>query len=99
MPLVYSTKPQLHYGSPSRVDKVIARIPQGAQPIGTAPQASAVPIQVIDGDGKASWCLYHRDCWRKLEPHKDGKYGSVSWRMNGEFVRQPIAWIPRQRGR
>jgi hypothetical protein len=97
MSIKYSDRPVLNYGSPSAVDRVISKIPKGAAPIASAPQASATPVQIVDADGEAAWCLYHRDGWRKLEAFKDDKYGSVSWRMNGDTVRQPIAWLPRQR--
>jgi hypothetical protein len=94
----YASTPQLNYGSPSAVDKVIAKIPQGAAPIATAPAASATPIQIIDSDGNTHWALYHRDAWRTLAPERDSKTGAVSWRMNGDLIRQPIAWAPpRQR--
>jgi uncharacterized protein RhaS with RHS repeats len=95
--LKYSSTPQLQYGQQtSAVDRLIRKVPQGAQPIATAPQASAMPVQIIDADGKMNWCLHHRDGWRKLEPEKDSKTGAVQWRMNGEQVRQPVAWLPRK---
>jgi hypothetical protein len=97
MSLKFSDRPQLNYRSPSPVDKVIARIPRGAQPMGSAPMAGTTPVQVIEADGTAAWCLYHRDGWRKLAPDRDSKTGAVQWRMNGETVGQPIAWLPRQR--
>ena len=98
MSLKYASTRQLHYGSPSRVDRVIAKIPAGAQPISTAPSASASPVIVYGADGVGHWALYHRNSWQKLRPFKDDKYGSVSWRMDGDQVEQPIAWaLPRQR--
>jgi hypothetical protein len=97
MSLRYSNKPQLNYGQPSAVDKVISRLPESARPIGTAPQASATPVQIVDSDGKVAWCLHHRDGWRKLAPERDMKTGAVQWRMNGESVRQPIAWLKKWR--
>jgi hypothetical protein len=99
MGIRYSNTAQLNYGSPSAVDKVIAKIPQGAAPIATAPAASATPIQVIDSDGKTHWALYHRDAWRTLAPERDSKTGAVQWRMNGDLIRQAVAWLPRQRQR
>jgi uncharacterized protein RhaS with RHS repeats len=95
MALRYAKTPQLNYGSaPSAVDRLVAKIPQGAQSIASAPQASATPVQVIDADGKIAWCLYHRDGWRKLAPDRDSKTGATQWRMDGTSVRQPIGWIP-----
>jgi hypothetical protein len=97
MSIRYSNKPQVHYGQDSAVDRVLRKLPQGAAAITSAPQASATPVQIVDSDGKVAWCLHHRDGWRKLAPERDMKTGAVQWRMNGETVRQPIAWVPRQR--
>jgi hypothetical protein len=97
MSLRYSNKPQVHYGQTSAVDRVLSKLPQGARPIASAPQASATPIQVIDSDGKAHWALYHRDAWRNLAPERDNKTGQTQWRMDGTLIRQAVAWVPRQR--
>jgi hypothetical protein len=96
MAIKYASTPQLHYGSPSRFDRTISKIPRGAQPMHTAPVN--VSIAVMGDDGKSHWALRHRDSWQKLRPHKDSKDGSVRWMMCGESISNPIAWwIPERK--
>jgi hypothetical protein len=102
MTLRYSDRPVLNYGGPSRVDELRAKLPQGAMPIGSAPTASATPVVVYARDPKGEvvghWALYHRNGWQKLKPYTDTKDRSVSWRMCGEEISQPIAWaMPRRK--
>jgi hypothetical protein len=96
MSLKYTNKPQ--YGSPSPVDQLRSKLPADAQPIATAPRASATPIVVYGSDGKGHWALAHRDSFHKLAPYKDFRTGAVSWRMNGEQIPHAIAWsLPRKK--
>jgi hypothetical protein len=96
MSLKYTNRPQ--YGSPSAVDQLRSKLPADAQPIATAPRASATPIVVYGADGKGHWALAHRDSWHKLAPYKDFRTGAVSWRMNGEQIPHAIAWsLPRKK--
>jgi hypothetical protein len=97
MAITYSNKPVLNYGSPSRTDRLIARIPQGARPMSEAPANTSVVVQ--GDDGRAFWAMQHRDAWHKLEPLRDFKTGSVRWQMNGSQVNNPIAWWIPQRKR
>lgn len=71
--------------------------PADAQPIQSAPQTST-PVLVYGQDGNGHWAIFHKEAWRKLEPQRDSYSGAVSWRMNGEQVAQPIAWLPRRKG-
>jgi hypothetical protein len=98
MSLRYSKTPQVHFGQHSAVDKVLAKIPQGAQSMATAPVASPVPHQIIDVDGKVYWARYSRDAWEKVVPVRDSK-GQTTWPNSGVRICQPIAWLPRLRQR
>ena len=89
MALKYSDRP---YTGRQMGGLALTRLPAGAQPMHTAPSASATPVVIYSADGRSQWALNHRDSWRKLEPFKDSKSGAVTWRMNGEMVPQPIAW-------
>ena len=97
MSLKYTNKPQ--YGALSAVDQLRSKLPADAQPIATAPRASATPIVVYGGsDGKGYWALAHRDAFYKLQPYKAFRDGSVQWRMSGEQVPHAIAWsLPRKK--
>src|SRR6266480_3146784 len=97
MSLKYASTRQVNYGSPGAADRVRSKLPADALPIATAPAASATPIQVYGVDGNAHWSLHHRGAWQKLAPFKDSQTGKVTWRMFGEEVRQPIAWLPRKK--
>jgi hypothetical protein len=97
MSLKFLSKREYGREANGRTDQVIRQLPQGVQSMRTAPQASATPIQVFDSDGKASWALFHREQWNKLAPEKDSHTGKIQWRMNGDVISQPIAWLPRQR--
>ena len=91
MVLRYTDKP---YGGGRQTGaNVYHRFPAGAQPMQTAPSASATPVVIYDATG-GHWCLNHRDSWQKLQPYKDFKSGQVQWRMNGEMVAHPLAWSP-----
>jgi len=92
MVLKYTDRP---YGGGRQTGaNVYHRFPAGAQPMHTAPSASATPVVIYSADGRSQWALNHRDSWRKLEPFKDSQSGAVTWRLNGEMVSQPIAWSP-----
>ena len=91
MALKYSDRP---YAGRQIGGLALTRFPQGAQPMHTAPQASATPVVIYGADGRSHWALNHRDSWRKLEPYKDSQSGAVQWRMNGEMIAQPLAWSP-----
>jgi hypothetical protein len=89
MALKYTTEP---YGGTTKQDDWRSRFPANARPIATAPEQSARPVLIYEPDGKSHWCLHHRGQWQKLQPFRDGRDGSVAWRMNGEQVAQPVAW-------
>jgi hypothetical protein len=92
----YANAPQLTYGSPSAVDKLIAKIPAGARPMSEAPANTAVVVQ--EQDGSQHWAIQHRDRYEKLRPDKDRFTGAVQWRMCGEVVANPVAWwIPQRK--
>jgi hypothetical protein len=95
--LKFSNRPQLNYGSPSRTDQVLARIPRGARPMSEAPANTSIVVQ--GDDGKSYWAMQRRDSWQKLEPHRDSKDGSVRWMMNGQVVSNPTCWWIPQRQR
>jgi hypothetical protein len=76
-------------------NRLVSRLPPGAMPISTAPAASATPIVVYEPTGRGYWALKHRDVWQKLQPFTDHKTRAVSFRMNGEWIQQPVAWLPR----
>jgi len=93
MALKFSDKPQLDYGgNQGSVANIWRRFPQGAQPIQTAPERSATPVIVYEPNGQSHWALHHNGAWRKLEAFKDFRDGSVSWRMNGTEISNPVAW-------
>ena len=74
------------------------RLPQGAQPIATAPENSATPIVVYERNGQAHWALHHRGAWQKLSPKKDWRSGEVRWAMDGTQISNTVAWgIPRKK--
>ena len=97
MSLKFLTTPQVNFGSPGAADRVRSKLPADALPIATAPAASATPVIVYGVDAKGHWALHHRGGWQKLAPFKDSQTGAVSWRMNGEEINQPIAWLPRKK--
>jgi hypothetical protein len=100
MTLKFSSKRQIVDDQWSAFGNVPA-LPAGAQSLASAPTTGATPVQVLARDAKgnvaAKWALYHRDGWRELEPFKDFRDGSVTWRMNGTTIGQPIAWLPRKK--
>ena len=97
MTLKFSDRPQVHYGNRSASD-IWQRFPQGAQPIATAPERTSQPIIVMEANGHQHWAINHRGAWQKLEPFKDWRSGTVTWRMCGESIAQPVAWsMPRKK--
>jgi len=94
--LKFSDKPQV-YGDQRR-GSAWDRFPQGAQPIATAPERSSQPVVVIEANGHQHWALHHRGSWQKLAPFKDHRSGAVNWRMSGESIPQPVAWLLPKRG-
>src|SRR5262245_10904455 len=94
MALKFSEKPQLHYGTQGSAADIWRRFPEGAQPIATAPERSGSPMQVFEANGTAHWALHHNGAWRKLSPFRDFKDGSVSWRLDGTQISNPVAWSP-----
>jgi hypothetical protein len=67
--------------------------PANAQPINTAPQATARPIWVYERDGKRHAALYHRGQWQRVvrfprDPHS----GQTRVAMDGSVISNPIAW-------
>ena len=93
MSLKFSDKPQLHGGDgQGSVANIWRRFPQGAQPIATAPERTATPIVVYEANGQGHWALHHNQAWRKLAPFKDFRDGSVSWRIDGTEIPNPVAW-------
>src|ERR1700746_1244970 len=96
MSIKYASTPQVHYG-PRQSASPWARFPQGAQSIASAPQQSAIPVQVHEANGKTHWALYHRNEWQKLAPFKDPKSGAVTWRMDGTRIPHPVVWSPRKK--
>jgi hypothetical protein len=92
MTLRYTSRP---YAGGRQTSNVWQRFPAGAQPIATAPVASATPVVIYDASGKSFWALSHRDSWQKLHPFKNSHSGAVQWRMIGEPVSQAVAWSPK----
>ena len=98
MSIKYADRPQLNYGSPSRTDEIIRKIPRGANTrMDQAPQNTS--IAVMGDDGKSYWAMSHRDRFEKLRPDKDRFSGAVTWRMCGESIMNPLAWWIPQRQR
>jgi len=96
--LKYASTPQLSYAQQGGGDKYQNRFPAGSQPIATAPQMSSQPVIVYESNGQAHWALFHNNGWQALKPFKDFKTGSVSWRMDGTRINQPVAWaMPRKK--
>jgi len=93
MTLKFSNKSQLNDGgNQGSVANIWRRFPQGARPIATAPERTATPIVVHEASGASHWALHHNGAWRKLAPFKDYRDGSVSWRINGTSISNPVAW-------
>src|SRR5262245_7572758 len=94
--LKFSDKPVLHSGN--QASDIWQRLPQGSQPITSAPERSAQPIVVYELNGQGHWALHHNGAWRKLAPFKDWRNGNVSWRMDGTEIAHPVAWSLPKRG-
>ena len=96
MALKFTDKPFTARGNQS--DNVWNRFPEGTRPIASAPQDTASPVIVYTADGKGEWAMHYSGAWRKLAPFKDFRDGSISWRMNGEQISNPVAWgMPRKK--
>jgi hypothetical protein len=97
MTLKYSDKPQLSYGRATG-DDWRGRFPADAQPIATAPERSATAVLVYEPNGQGHWAMHYSGAWRKVAPFKDWRTGSISWRMDGTEVNNPVAWsMPRRK--
>src|SRR5262245_51745185 len=84
MVLKFSDTPQLNYGGDQgSASEIWRRMPEGSQPIATAPERTSQPIVVTEASGKSHWALHYQNAWRKVAPFKDWRSGSVSWRMDG----------------
>jgi|SRR5215471_15051319 len=93
MTLRYSDKPQLIYGNQQgSVSNFWQRFPQGAQPIASAPERTSQPIVVYETNGLPHLALHYNNTWRKVVAYKDWRDGSVSWRMDGTEIGNPVAW-------
>ena len=97
MVLKFLDHPVVHSGNQPASDPW-SRFPAGSQPIATAPERTSQPIIVYEPNGQGHWALHHNGAWQKLAPFKDGRDGSVQWRMNGEQISQAVAWsLPRKK--
>jgi hypothetical protein len=75
--------------------KPAARVqfPQNAQPIASAPTATARPIWVYERDGKRHAALFHKGQWMKVVRYpRDAHSGQARVAMDGVTVSNPIAW-------
>jgi hypothetical protein len=69
------------------------KFPANAQPISTAPQATARPVWVFERDGKRHPAIFHRGQWMKVVRFpRDSHTGQVRVAMDGTTVSNPIAW-------
>jgi hypothetical protein len=69
------------------------KFPTNAQPISTAPQATARPIFVYEQDGKRHAALFHKGQWmRVVSQPRDPYSGTTRVAMDGSIVHNPIAW-------
>jgi hypothetical protein len=69
------------------------KFPQNAQPISTAPQATARPIWVYEQSGKRHPALFHKGQWMKVVSHPRDPYtGQTRMAMDGTVVHNPVAW-------
>jgi len=86
--------PSMRTGRPVSYRAPLTRdeLPQGAQPIATAPERTSQPVIVHEASGQGHWALHYNGAWRKVAPFKDWRTGSVSWRMDGTEVSNPVAW-------
>src|SRR5262245_31281258 len=91
MAIRYANTPQLIYGK-YRAPQV--ELPSNAQPIRSAPENGSSPTWIFENNGDAYRSLFHRGQWMKLQPERDQHTGGYRWRMTGERVAQPIAWLP-----
>ena len=91
MTLKFAPTPQVFYNGDPTVS-TWSRFPQGTQPIATAPERTSQPLIVHEANGRQHWALHHHGAWQKLEPFQDWRTGSVSWRMSGQSIPNPVAW-------
>ena len=69
------------------------QFPANAQPISTAPQATARPIWVYERDGKKHAALFHKGQWQKVVAFpRDPQTGHRRIAMNGVTISNPLAW-------
>jgi hypothetical protein len=95
MALRYSDTPQLRYGKQEAPNaNWRERFPENAQPIATAPENGASPTWIFENNGDAYRSCFHRGQWQKLAPQRDDHTGAIHWRMTGEAVAHPVAWLP-----
>jgi hypothetical protein len=69
------------------------KFPQNAQPIASAPTATARPIWIFERDGKRHAALFHRGQWMRVAQFpRDSHTGQVRVAMDGTTVSNPVAW-------
>jgi len=97
MVLKFSDRPFVARNPRGAGDNWRGRFPEGAQSMQSAPQNSGTPVWVMQANGQGDWALHHNGRWQKLSPFKDHRTGSVSWRMDGTQISNPVAWsMPRR---
>jgi hypothetical protein len=96
MTIRYADRPVLNYGNEqrSRLDDIRSRFPPDAQGMATAPSMGSSPVWVFENTGQPFLSVNHRGQWQKLAYETDNHTGKTSWRMIGETVSQPSAWMP-----
>jgi hypothetical protein len=95
MVLKFLDRPQLGRNASGKADTVIARLPPGSLPIASAPANER--FVAVARDGTQHWVHQRRAAFRRLEPRKDHKDGSVRLYEDGAVV-DAVAWVPQRRG-
>ena len=69
------------------------QFPAHAQPISTAPTATARAVILYERDGKRHAALYHRGQWMKVVRYpRDPHTGQARVAMDGTVISNPLAW-------
>jgi hypothetical protein len=69
------------------------QFPANAQPINTAPQATARPVWIYERDGKRHAALFHKGQWMKVVRYpRDSHTGQARVAMDGTTISNPLAW-------
>jgi Bacterial RNA polymerase, alpha chain C terminal domain len=63
------------------------RLPEGVQPISTAPEHSATPICVYEPSGASHWAIHHQGSFRKLRPLREAQ-PPAEW---PEALKKPVS--------